>query len=134
MSTISVDIAPVSHGNSRWTKATGALLLLITVLAVYVNVRIAMEGGSPVVPVMIVGALALALGIAALIRPQRLLFFAIAVFAALALLGSWPHELANVTSGNVEKSIFGVLMLTAIAAAVIVAAIAALTWSRADGG
>jgi hypothetical protein len=134
MSSISADIAPVSAGSGRWTKATGSLLLLITALAVYVNVRIAMEGGSPVVPVMIVGALALALGIAALVRPKRLLFLAVIVFAAVALLGSWPHELANVTSGNVEKSIFGVLNLSTMAATVLTAALAALTWSRADAG
>ncbi len=110
---------------------TAGLLFLEVSLIAVLQVLLAVEGSAPILPMVIVGVLALGVAVALTVRPSRVLCAAAAVVMALDLLGSAPHEIANVASGELAKQVFGVLSLLTILAA-LTASVVAFIGYRAD--
>jgi len=127
MSAVSASHA-TSSGPRRWVRVTAALLFLEVSLIAVLQVLCAAEGSAPIVPMVIVGVLALGVAIALAIRPSRLLCIAAAVVMALDLLGSAPHEIANMAPGDLAKRVFGIVSLLTILAALSASVAASISY------
>lgn len=95
------------------------------------QVLLVVEGSAPILPMVIVGVLALGIAVFLAVRPSRVLCAAAAVVMALDLLGSAPHEIANVASGVLAKQVFGIASLLTILAALTANVVAFISY-RAD--
>lgn len=130
MSALSASLT-IAGGPRRWVRATAGLLFLQVSLIAVLQVMLVLEGSAPILPMVIVGVLALGIAVALAIRPSRVLCAAAAVVMALDLLGSAPHEIANVASGALAKQVFGIASLLTIVAA-LTASVVAFISHRAD--
>ena len=127
MSDAAKTLFPAVHAN-RASRAAGALLLIHAAVSAFLEVQVLSEREPLIVPVAILGVLALGLGLALLFRPIPALCTVAAVLMLVDLIGAGPHELANVASPNIGHAVFGVIALLIIIAALAASAVAAMTW------
>jgi hypothetical protein len=121
-------------GAARSVKAAGGLLLFEAALLALLQVILISTGGRPVMPAVIVGVLAAAVGIGLLVRPSRMLCIAGVALMVVDLLGSGRHELAALSSPDGGQVIFAAVSLLAMTSALLVSAAAAAMYRAPDPG
>ena len=79
---------------------------------------------------VIIGVLALAVGIALLARPSRGLCIGAAILMAVNLAGAGPNEIANLTANSLGHQLFGAASLLTIVGALGASVVAAVSFPR----
>jgi hypothetical protein len=124
--------SPVSSAarTGRWVRVAATLILLDVALIVLLQVILISEGSSPIPPMVIIGVLALAVGIALLARPTRGLCIGAVILMAVNLAGAGPNEVANLTANALGHQLFGAASLLTIAGALGASVMAAVTFRQ----
>ncbi len=131
MSSITSPISSATRAG-RWVMATAGLLLLDVALITLLQVILISEGSSPIPPMVIIGVLALAVGIALLARPNRGLCIGAAILMSVNLAGAGPKEVANLTANGLDHQLFGAVSLLTIVGALGASVVAAIIFPRGN--
>ncbi len=101
--------SPISSAvrTGRWVRVAAALIPSDVALITVLQVILISEGSRPIPPMVIIGVLALAVGIALLARPSRGLCIGAAILMAVNLAGAGPNEIANLTANSLGHQLFG---------------------------
>ena len=114
----------------RWVTVAATLILLDVALITLLQVILISEGSRPIPPMVIIGVLALAVGIALLARPTRGLCIGAAILMAVNLAGAGPNEIANLTASGLGHQLFGAASLLTIVGALGASVVAAVTFHQ----
>lgn len=126
-------VRTVRSSVQAWPRAMVVALFVYALSGAFLQVIKISGGEGPVVPVAILGTLAILVALAVLTVGDRRLALVGAALMVVALIGTTPHDIENLSPANgIGQRVYGGLDLAIMTAALVLSGVAWFNWRRPE--